>query len=319
LIGSSALASMAGGGATGGMAGGMFGGMAGGPQGDQQPQMMMRMGGEGGGQGGQGGDASATGEGRQRRAGGRSGAMLSGLSEEDRAKVQAEMQKVLKGRSMQDLSPEERTALFTKIRELVPNAGRRSGQGGADAGGRGGSGSETAGGSGRRRNGGDGGDAGTAGGGRQGANGGAPGGMSFGFASPGGAGRRWTKEQLDAAKMPPPPEEDEALDVLLRPGLLADIEIIVERIPNALHIPSQAVFEKEGKPIVFVKVGERFEERSIKIARQSESTTIIASGLKANDVVSLVNPEAKPGDKKGAADKGGAGNPSKGMGGKGGQ
>ena len=46
---------------------------------------------------------------------------------------------------------------------------------------------------------------------------------------------------------------DNQLDVLLRPGLLADVEIIVEKIPNAINIPTQAVFEKDGKQIVYVK------------------------------------------------------------------
>ena len=57
-------------------------------------------------------------------------------------------------------------------------------------------------------------------------------------------------------------EEDSQLDVLLRPGLLADVEIIVEKIPNAIHVPAQAVFEKDGKQIVYVrKTDRRFEER----------------------------------------------------------
>ena len=37
------------------------------------------------------------------------------------------------------------------------------------------------------------------------------------------------------------------LQVLLRPGLLADVEIIVEKIPNAISHSRPAVFEKEGK------------------------------------------------------------------------
>ena len=109
---------------------------------------------------------------------------------------------------------------------------------------------------------------------------------------------------------------------MLRPGLLADVEIIVEKIPNAVHIPSQAVFDREGKPIVFVKVGDTFEARPIKISKQSESTTIIASGVKPNDIIALVNPEAKPSAKKGESGTGGSGgggNPVKGMGGKGGE
>ena len=62
-----------------------------------------------------------------------------------------------------------------------------------------------------------------------------------------------TQEDRDNAKLPPPPEQDSEISKLLRPGLLADVEIEVEKIPNALHVPKQAVFRKGGKPIVYVQ------------------------------------------------------------------
>ena len=56
-------------------------------------------------------------------------------------------------------------------------------------------------------------------------------------------------------------EAESQLDVLLRPGLLADVEIILEKIPNAINIPNQAVFEKDGKQIVYVRATKGWEER----------------------------------------------------------
>jgi multidrug efflux pump subunit AcrA (membrane-fusion protein) len=96
---------------------------------------------------------------------------------------------------------------------------------------------------------------------------------------------------LANAQLPPPPEEESQLDVLLRPGLLSDIEIIVEKIPNAIHIPSQALFEREGKLVVFVKTRSGFEQRPIKLARRSESTMVIAEGLKPGEVVAMADPQ----------------------------
>lgn len=109
---------------------------------------------------------------------------------------------------------------------------------------------------------------------------------------------QFTDKELADAKLPPPPEENSQFDVLLRPGLLADVEIIVEKIPNAVHIPIQAVFEKEGKMVVYVKTGNRFEERSFKPLKQSESTMVVADGLKEGDLVALADPTAAKGDKK---------------------
>ncbi|MCX6622319.1 MAG: efflux RND transporter periplasmic adaptor subunit [Acidobacteria bacterium] len=111
--------------------------------------------------------------------------------------------------------------------------------------------------------------------------------------------RQYSDKDLANAKLPPAPEEDSSLEVLLRPGLLADVEIIVEKIPSAIHVPNQAVFEHDGKPIVYVKLHGRFEERPIRIFKRSESTTVVAGGLKEGELIALANPTEKKTDKKG--------------------
>ncbi len=129
------------------------------------------------------------------------------------------------------------------------------------------------------------------------------------------AGSQFTKAQIAAAKLPPPPEQDTHLDVLLRPGLLADVEIIVENIPNAIHIPVQAVFEKDNKPIVYVKTGKHFEARFIKPLKQSESTMVVAEGLKEGEIIALADPNAKPGAGNDKAKPSQEGTPMSGFGG----
>lgn len=121
--------------------------------------------------------------------------------------------------------------------------------------------------------------------------------------APGG----FSQKDLDAAKLPPAPEDDDQLDVLLRPGMLADVEIIVEKIPNAINVPTQAIFERDNKPFVYVRGGKGWEERPIVIGRRTESTVVLSSGVKAGDVVAMADPNAKPGSKKSKSDsKGGA-------------
>jgi hypothetical protein len=119
----------------------------------------------------------------------------------------------------------------------------------------------------------------------------------------------FTEADIARAKLPPPPGEDSQLDVLLRPGLLTDVEITVEKIPNALYVPVQAVFVKNDKHIVWVRKGSRFEERAVTIARQSESTMVLSGGVAAGDTVALADPYAKKGSKKDEGKKGGS-NPS---------
>lgn len=100
------------------------------------------------------------------------------------------------------------------------------------------------------------------------------------------------------AKLPPPPEENSQFGVLLRPGLLADVEIIVDKVSNAVYIPNQAVFEKDGKLVAWVKNGKHFDARVFTAAKRSESTMVIAKGLSPGDVIALADPTVKKGDKK---------------------
>lgn len=111
-------------------------------------------------------------------------------------------------------------------------------------------------------------------------------------------GQEFSEKDLASARLPSPPEENSQFDVLLRPGLLAGVEIVVEKIPNAIHIPTQAVFEKDGKLVAYVKNGNKFEERVFTPVKRSESTMVIAKGLEPGEVVALADPLAKKDTKK---------------------
>ena len=116
----------------------------------------------------------------------------------------------------------------------------------------------------------------------------------------------FTEEDRKNAKLPLPPEQDSQVQVLLRPGLLADVEIQVEKMPDVIHVPAQAVFQKNGQYLVYVhgKDG-KFEPRPVQLVKQSESMMVIASGVKAGEVVAMADPTAdknkKNGEKKSSA------------------
>jgi hypothetical protein len=154
---------------------------------------------------------------------------------------------------------------------------------------------------------------------------GGPGGFGGGRGGRGGgdmlamfAGRSfspYTEEERKNAKLPLPPEQDSQVQALLRPGLLADVEIIVEKIPDALHIPAQAVFEKNGKATVFVQEKNgRFEPREIQLIKRSESMMVLSGGVKPGEIIAMADPTADK-DKKNKGDKkqSGGGGPMSGM------
>lgn len=82
-------------------------------------------------------------------------------------------------------------------------------------------------------------------------------------------------------------------DRRLKPGMTAQITIVVEKIPNAISIPVQATFLRAGRTVAYVWDGAKFEEREIRVARRSRDRALIAQGLNAGDVVALRDPSVK--------------------------
>ena len=254
---------------------------------------------------------SDQGGGRGGRGGGRGGRGGGGMSPADRQK----MQDLIK--QAQNSTPEQRQKMIEQFTSSLTAGPAPAGRG---AGGRGGEG----------RGGAPSGPGGRQGEGR-GAGGEGRGGADTGLGTTTGrAGdstlqdlvkrysvSQYTEEERNNAKLPLPPEEDSQVKVLLRPGLLADVEIQVEKIPDALHVPAQAVFQKNGKPTVFVQQkNKRFEPREVQLVKQSESMMVLASGVQAGEIVALSDPTAqKSGKKETGEKKSTGGSPMGGMGG----
>lgn len=80
------------------------------------------------------------------------------------------------------------------------------------------------------------------------------------------------------------------VDPRLRPGMSAQVDIIGQQLKNVLYVPRQAVFEKEGRPVVYVKEGDRLALREVKVRYRTASRVVI-EGLNEGTEVALVNPE----------------------------
>lgn len=100
-------------------------------------------------------------------------------------------------------------------------------------------------------------------------------------------------------------------DSRLRPGFSITLTIFGDRLPNAVWLPREAVFEKDGKSHVFVKRSSGFASRDVKVLSVSEGRVVV-DGLPSGTVVALVNPETRTSAK---AKSDGAAAPSLGPGG----
>lgn len=80
-------------------------------------------------------------------------------------------------------------------------------------------------------------------------------------------------------------------DPAMRAGSSLRVVIDGREIKDALHVPRQAVFEKNGKTFVFLQAGgDRFERRDVKVENRTESRAVV-SGLNEGDVIALVDPD----------------------------
>lgn len=80
----------------------------------------------------------------------------------------------------------------------------------------------------------------------------------------------------------------------LRPGFSCDAEITVDRIPDALMLPIQAVFRDGDAWVVYQGSPARSKKIPVEIGRSSVTQVQILSGLKKGDRVLLAPPENIP-------------------------
>lgn len=85
---------------------------------------------------------------------------------------------------------------------------------------------------------------------------------------------------------------------LVKPGMSADVEVIVAKRRDALSVPSQAILEREGKKRVYLLADGRARATTVKVGESNWNSTQILEGLREGDRV-VLNPDA-PGLSDGA-------------------
>jgi len=82
-------------------------------------------------------------------------------------------------------------------------------------------------------------------------------------------------------------------DSRFKPGTTGQLTVVVDRVPNAISIPAQALFQKSGQTVAYVWSGTQFEERTVQVGRRNADKVLIAQGLNAGDQVALKEPAGK--------------------------
>ncbi len=84
----------------------------------------------------------------------------------------------------------------------------------------------------------------------------------------------------------------------LKPGMSASCDIIVSRIPGVVSVPLEAVFEREGKTVVYLK---NKKKREVSVGLRNDMSIQILDGLEGDEEICLIDPSLDehglPGDR----------------------
>jgi multidrug efflux pump subunit AcrA (membrane-fusion protein) len=80
-------------------------------------------------------------------------------------------------------------------------------------------------------------------------------------------------------------------DPRIRPGMSATARIAAGRVPGMLIVPAEAVFQHDGRPVVYRLHGSRFDEQRVEIAHRGREQAAISSGVAAGDRVATRKPD----------------------------
>jgi hypothetical protein len=58
-----------------------------------------------------------------------------------------------------------------------------------------------------------------------------------------------------------------------------------------LLIPVRSSFTRNGKPAVYVEVGQQFAVREIEVGKRNDEDEVVTGGLKEGEMVTLESPE----------------------------
>ena len=80
-------------------------------------------------------------------------------------------------------------------------------------------------------------------------------------------------------------------DPRIRPGMSATARIAADKLPNSTLVPAEAIFQKDGRPVVYKLNGSKFDEQPIEIVRRGREQAAVSAGVAAGDKVAVRRPE----------------------------
>lgn len=86
-------------------------------------------------------------------------------------------------------------------------------------------------------------------------------------------------------------------DSRLQPGMNGGMDIVINRIPDAISIPAKALFTRAGKPVVYVEEKGRYTTTEVQVLARNPDEIAI-SGIPAGAMVAMVDVDKQKDKKK---------------------
>jgi multidrug efflux pump subunit AcrA (membrane-fusion protein) len=80
-------------------------------------------------------------------------------------------------------------------------------------------------------------------------------------------------------------------DPRIRPGMTAVARIAADRLPNVTLVPAEAIFQHDGRAVVYRLHGSRFDEQPIQILRRGREQAAVSGGVSAGDNLASRRPD----------------------------
>lgn len=82
----------------------------------------------------------------------------------------------------------------------------------------------------------------------------------------------------------------EEQDERLKPGMSAEVEVVIGTVPDAISVPLDAVFKRDGRKVVYRLDGRSYDPIEVELGQQNVTSVVILSGLEEGAVIALKDP-----------------------------
>ena len=81
-------------------------------------------------------------------------------------------------------------------------------------------------------------------------------------------------------------------DDRLKPGMSAEVEIILAKVPDVLSVPLSAIVDRNDYPAVYRLEDSQFNKVAVELGQENATSAIVSFGLSAGDIAALTKPTA---------------------------